>query len=259
MAGEPTPLVLVHGWGGSAASWGPVVAELDGERWRPVIAVALPGAPDSRSARPASIHDAAAEVIETLSALDRPAIVVGHSMGAQATLLAAGAVPELVLGEVVIDPAYNADGGDRAELADWAGHIATAGHAAVEGFFADAAASLGHDGRARVLRDLAETPATTIEAYLRSEYLDDDAIGLSPRSAAAAAARRRPVLALHSNAAAARRSEQMPAPRGSRVVVWLGHGHYLHLEAPARFVGLLDQWRAELEVTTGREPLPADR
>ena len=253
-AGSPVPVVFVHGWAGSAESWQPVCDRLDPGDWK-VTTLRLPG---SRGAAPAtpSVHQSASQLVTFLEGATEPAIVVGHSMGAQVTLLAHGAAPQHVLGEIVIDPAYGGAADSRPAMAAWAERIRREGHPAVSDFFRSATRGLDSASADRILADLHETTPATVASYLLSEYVDDDAIGLSPATSRAAERRQRPVLSLHSTDASAYREALLPAPRGSRASVWRGYGHYLHLEDPDRFVDALASWRDHLVATgvpTGAE------
>ena len=248
-----TDIVLVHGWAGSAEAWDPVAACLAERRSFRVHAVRLPGSPGSDSSADRTIAAAAAEVEALIRALDAPAALVGHSMGAQVTTRAHTAAPDAVLTEVVLDPAYGADADTRSEMAAWADDIASNGHAAVDGFFAEAIAGLAAADRERLRADLLATSPDTIARYLRSEYVDEDAIGLLPASARAAAMRTRRVLAVHSSLEGLAREQRLPSPRGSRIDVWQGHGHYFHLEDPERFASLLADWVLTAAAAQARE------
>lgn len=240
----PIPLVLVHGWAGSFRAWDPVVELVDPSRWHPILPVRLPGSPGAAPGRDATIGDAVDAVVEALDGLGAPAMLVGHSMGGQVVLRVATERHDAVVGEVVIDPAYGADPAVAPEMRAWAERVERDGHVAVDPFFA--AASAVPSVQARVEADLLATPADVIARYLRSEYVDPDAVGLFPQTLVVAGRRRRPVLALHSRREGVAAEEALPRPAGSRIVRWHGHGHFLHLEAPERFVALLDGWRREL-------------
>ena len=102
--GEGRLVLLVHGMGGAGINWMEVGAGMT--RFGRVAAPDLPGFGRSPLAgRSSSIHAQAeflAEFIE--AAADRPAVVVGNSMGALAAMLLAGARPELVERLVLLDP-----------------------------------------------------------------------------------------------------------------------------------------------------------
>ncbi|MBT2518261.1 alpha/beta hydrolase [Streptomyces sp. ISL-90] len=243
---DATPIVLVHGWAGSAEAWHPIVSRLRAKAPQPVVAARLPGSPGAPDGGTSTIPGAAAMLAETLRAQARPVLLVGHSMGAQVTLLAHAMEPDSVLGEVVIDPAYGASHTDHAGMTEWASRIETEGHAATHDFFASAAATMPPEAGNLLLADHSATHPAVIARYLRSEYLDSGAIGFLAGTRRAAARRTKPVLAIHSTELGASRERMLPAPPGSRVETWIGHGHFLHLESPDRFVETVGAWRRSL-------------
>lgn len=240
-----TDIVLVHGWAGSAESWNPVAERLAESGAFRIHAVRLPGSPGSDPASEPSVSAAADGVVRLLRELDAPAVLVGHSMGGQVTMRAHIVAADSVLTEIVVDPAYGASANSRSEMSAWADQIDADGHAAIEGFFQDAGARLSESDRRRIRSDLLATSPGAIAGYLRSEYVDEGAIGLLPASARVAAERRRPVLAVHSTMEGLAREQVLPSPRGSRIDVWAGYGHYLHLEDPVRFAALVTDWALE--------------
>ena len=240
-----TPVIFVHGWAGSASSWRPVESALDARVWD-IVVVRLPGSPGGGPGA-ATVANATDEVVDALEKVERPAILVGHSMGAQATLLAHGRVPDLVHSEVVIDPAYGGAASSRDSMSRWATSIEHSGTAAVEGFFTTAMETLHLDIAAPLLDDMRNTAPSVLASYLRSEYVDADSVGLFPATSDAALDRRRPVLSVHSTHEGHTRESSIPSPEGSRSDYWPGHGHYLHLEDAPRFVTLLDSWRRSID------------
>ncbi|GAA1232842.1 pimeloyl-ACP methyl ester carboxylesterase [Microbacterium phyllosphaerae] len=241
-----TPVVLVHGWAGSAESWRPIQDALPASTWD-AVAVRLPGSPGGGPG-PATIAQGVRMVVDVLEGLASPAVLVGHSMGAQVTMLAHGHAPDLVQSEVVVDAAYAGAAESRQNMADWATAIEREGLPRVSEFFASATVGMLPGDARRVLADLHDTAPAVIASYLRSEYVDPDAIGLSPATEAAASARRRPVLSLHSTLDSVQREASLHTPPGSASQLWEGYGHYLHLEDPQRFVRVLDEWRNAREV-----------
>lgn len=103
-AGSGSPLVLVHGLGGTASNWVELVPEL-AERHR-LLVVDLPG--HGRSASPprgwgvGDFADAVASVLECEEAA--PAFVAGHSFGGHVALRLAQRRPELVRGLLLVAP-----------------------------------------------------------------------------------------------------------------------------------------------------------
>ena len=238
-----TPLVLVHGWAGSSAAWDAVApalarAGLTG----PIVSVDLPGSPRASDEHPATVPGAVDRVVAATEAVSAPAILIGHSMGGQITLLAHVQRPELVAAEVVVDPAYGADRAEAEGMNVWADEIAHSGADALEAFFASGFGRLPQSARDAVLADLRATTPAVLASYLRSEYLDAGAIGLFDATATVAARRSRPVFALHSSVRGADVEHALRPPTGSVVRQWNGHGHFLHLEDPARFAQELAAW-----------------
>jgi pimeloyl-ACP methyl ester carboxylesterase len=99
------PVVFVHGLGDSTLTWAAIVPELT--RTCRVVAYDRPGmgaSPPTSRAR--SLERMGTELCELLDALDeRPAILVGHSLGGLIAMEAFRSRPELVAGLVLIDPA----------------------------------------------------------------------------------------------------------------------------------------------------------
>jgi pimeloyl-ACP methyl ester carboxylesterase len=101
---DGSPIVLVHGLGGSHLNWVPVAPTL-AERGR-VYAVDLPGFGLSGSGRRRSSVQANAAILDRFvrEIAGAPAVLVGNSMGGMISLLEADAHPESVAGLVLIDP-----------------------------------------------------------------------------------------------------------------------------------------------------------
>jgi 4a-hydroxytetrahydrobiopterin dehydratase len=98
------PLVFVHGWQADHTVWNDVIAALaPGMR---TIAVDLRGSGESGDAPgPYNLDRYAADVRELLDGLAvRPAVVVGHSMGAKVALRLALDAPEAVAAVILIAP-----------------------------------------------------------------------------------------------------------------------------------------------------------
>ena len=90
-------IVLLHGFTGSGASWGPVVREL-GQRYR-ALAPDIRGHASASGARPVSLD----AVIDDLAALTAgPFTLAGYSQGGRIALHAALALPERITRLVLI-------------------------------------------------------------------------------------------------------------------------------------------------------------
>ena len=103
--GEGPLVLLVHGLGGSATNWAAVGEDLT--RYGHVVAPDLPGfgrtPPAGRTAEVGDQADYVARVISRFT--DRPAIVIGNSMGGMITALVAARYPRLVDRIVLANPA----------------------------------------------------------------------------------------------------------------------------------------------------------
>ena len=113
VAGEGAPLLLVHGLGGAAANWlalAPLL--LHGRR---VIVPELPGHGGSAPLPAAPSLNAYADRLGLL--LDRPATVVGHSLGGAIALRLAIRRPDLVTRLVLAGAAGISSGARRARYA----------------------------------------------------------------------------------------------------------------------------------------------
>lgn len=85
VAGDGPPVLLLHGVGLQAAAWGPQIDALSG-RYQ-VIAPDMPGHGDSPAPTAQMTLDGYADrMLPVLDNLPQPALVVGHSMGAQIAL-----------------------------------------------------------------------------------------------------------------------------------------------------------------------------
>ncbi|MBY0336224.1 MAG: alpha/beta fold hydrolase [Acetobacteraceae bacterium] len=104
--GTGTPLVLLHGIGSDAESWGPLIAALDPAR--PVLAWDAPGYGASAPLTPEapSPADYAARLLAVFDALGiGRAVVVGHSLGCLFTGAFAAAHPDRVAAAAFLSPA----------------------------------------------------------------------------------------------------------------------------------------------------------
>ncbi|MEJ3749716.1 alpha/beta hydrolase [Actinomycetes bacterium KLBMP 9797] len=228
--GEP-PLLLVHGWGGDHRVWEPI--PFAGHR---VIAVDLRGhgrspVPDS-GYRPTDLAGDLAHLVATLGV--GPVVAVGHSMGAQVVTALAVEHPALVRALVVIDPAYGADAAEEGEFGVRLARLRDGGAAA-------AVAQLGELPPA-VRDQLLATPGPVLAACYAGMYTDPGAFGARAPAARYLSRRSCPVLCLRSLAEPAAWEAALPAPAGSRMVVWPGTGHFLHVERPVATALLITRW-----------------
>ncbi len=105
--GGGPPVLLVHGMGGNAAGFLPVVRAVL-RASRRVVAVELPGHGRARLSpgeAPASIPECAQAVGAALFELGEPAVLIGSSLGGAMSLFTAAAAPDHVRGVIGLNPA----------------------------------------------------------------------------------------------------------------------------------------------------------
>jgi pimeloyl-ACP methyl ester carboxylesterase len=105
--GGAPPVILVHGMGGNAAGFLPIVRAVV-RASRRVVAVELPGHGRSRleaGETPATIQECAQAVDAALREVDEPAVLVGNSLGGALSLFTAASMPERIAGVVGLNPA----------------------------------------------------------------------------------------------------------------------------------------------------------
>jgi pimeloyl-ACP methyl ester carboxylesterase len=120
--GTGTPYVLVHGLGGNHTNWIEVFDSL-ADRGR-TIAMDLPGYGYSPPIDRHDLDSLASALVELLETLDRPAVLVGNSMGGLLAEMVAATRPGLVADLILIAPAspiaslrHHPDNGVAARLA----------------------------------------------------------------------------------------------------------------------------------------------
>jgi pimeloyl-ACP methyl ester carboxylesterase len=110
--GSGNPILLIHGIAASLHDWNDLIPELDSAGYE-IFALDLPGhgksgGPDDRVYSIANVLAAFSDWIESLP-LDKPLILVGHSLGAYFALQYTLCHPERVRALVLCDPLYNLD------------------------------------------------------------------------------------------------------------------------------------------------------
>ncbi|WP_158602891.1 alpha/beta fold hydrolase [Jiangella rhizosphaerae] len=101
--GDATPLVYVHGLGGSSTNWTALMRELrdDAEQW----ALDLPGFGESPPGDHHSVAEYVADVVAFLETFDRPVHLVANSLGGMICVYVASRRPDLVLTLSLVSPA----------------------------------------------------------------------------------------------------------------------------------------------------------
>jgi pimeloyl-ACP methyl ester carboxylesterase len=121
-AGEGDPLVFLHGWGMTPRVYVPAVAPLTRAGIR-VVAPALPGfggsdGPPLRSLGLDAYADRVAAFLDTL-ALDKPAFVMGHSLGGGVAIRLAARRPDLVRSLTLVNSVGGAPGRSGMRAGSW--------------------------------------------------------------------------------------------------------------------------------------------
>ncbi|GAB2892257.1 alpha/beta fold hydrolase [Streptomyces mayteni] len=237
------PLLLVHGWGGDAGDWAPLLPLLAPHHR--VLAPDLPG--HGRTPASPGRHTpraVAADLADWLRAAGTGHVVaVGHSMGGQVVTALAVEHPELVRSVVPVAAAYGGDADEIRRLPAEQAALRREGAAWAVGFVRRAFTATSPPGlRERQERLMAAMDPEVLLDYREAMYLTPDAFGPRPAAEAYLRRRRQPTLAVHNSpAAAAWERGTLRDPR-SRVVLLEGLGHYLHAERPAELAALLLAW-----------------
>ncbi len=79
-----SPIVFLHGAGGSARQWQPVMEHLRARVC--AIAIDLPGHGTSTAPMPIGVEEAVSAIDRELRLIDRPLTIVGHSLNNFLTL-----------------------------------------------------------------------------------------------------------------------------------------------------------------------------
>jgi pimeloyl-ACP methyl ester carboxylesterase len=253
VAGEGRPVALLHGLFGQARNFGEIQRHL-AARFR-VLALDLRNHGASPHGRGMSYSTMAADVIETLRARDAlPACVVGHSMGGKVAMATALMMPDVTNRLVVADIApvpY------RSEFENYVMAMqALRLHPGLSRVAADAALSRAVESpriRAFLLQNLrlGEAPGWKIGlpeiAASMKEIMDWDVRAPAPFSG--------PTLFVSGSGSDYIRTSHRPAIRAlfprSRFVTLKNAGHWLHADAPAAFIGVLESFFGE-----GGNPAP---
>jgi pyruvate dehydrogenase E2 component (dihydrolipoamide acetyltransferase) len=105
--GAAPPALLVHGMGGNAAGFLPIVRAVL-RASRRVVAIELPGhgrAQLEEGEAPATLQECAQAVGAALGELGEPAVLIGSSLGGALSLFTAVTLPDLVVAVVGLNPA----------------------------------------------------------------------------------------------------------------------------------------------------------
>ncbi len=239
--GEGTPIVFVHGLGGTSNSFQTLLGALSGFR---CIRPDLPGSGRSRLPHQTlSIELMAEAVIDAMKSFGAsPAHLVGHSMGAIVCQHIAASAPELVLSLTLFGPILEPGDAARQRIRDRARAARSEGMAGV----ADGSAAAGLSSSTR-----AHNPLAT--AFLRETHMRQDAEGFAATCEALASATAADLRLIRCPTLLVTGAEDAVAPpaaaqamadkiKGARVKVLDQCGHWPMLEKPADCARLLDDF-----------------
>lgn len=161
-----TPVVFLHGFGDMGECWNAFV-----DRLALGVPVYLVDAPahgySSFDPERDYTEQLVARTIAFLRSLGRPAILMGHSMGALESMYIAGDAPELVRALVLEDPPMAAD------LSRWADPSTLAG---LFNFLSEFRHQDAVSAEAQILASQPHWPAAEFEPWVRSKQLADPAM-----------------------------------------------------------------------------------
>jgi pimeloyl-ACP methyl ester carboxylesterase len=235
--GDPA-ILLVHGWGRSAAYWDDIAATLVHAHFVVVPDLRMHG--ESLLLRNEGVDVGIPLLVEDMRVvLDRlrvtSCIAVGHSMGGQVATLLADGVPQLVRGTVALDPAYGA-------LPD---EIATADSRKRE--HVESAVAEFTEQHPDVSPAIVHRYADALAALYDSEYLLDHSIGAIEATGPVLLRRQRPALAVYASDVGVQTELSLTADAAvpPEVVRWnLGGGHDFPAAHPQPVADLIERWIA---------------
>ncbi|TDC51397.1 alpha/beta hydrolase [Jiangella ureilytica] len=176
-AGSATPIVYVHGLGGSSTNWTALMRELhdDAEQW----ALDLPGFGDSPPGDRHTVAEYVADVVAFLETFDGPVHLVANSLGGMICVYVASRRPDLVLTLSLVSPAMPqyrvpwAAGATAVMAVPWLGEriIRSAAYAAPEKQAARLAAVLFADPAVIPMAELTFA-AEQRDRWMRRPYAD---------------------------------------------------------------------------------------
>ncbi|WP_326836867.1 alpha/beta hydrolase [Amycolatopsis rhabdoformis] len=249
------PLVLLHGWACDSADWTDLAGRFTA-RHR-VVTVDLRG--NGRSSTSADGYSPAAmarDVAGILDVLDTgPAVVVGHSAGAEVAAALAVAHPDHVRGVVAVDPAYGFALADGERLREVSRQLAGPDPIRIAlDYFSRFDAN---PATPRALAELHLASARRARPEVVRAMFDEFAFGAGsfhfrPDTDAYLARRRAPLLAFYRNEIRAAAGREFARGEADRVLTYPGAGHWLHQEQPDRFTADVEQWLGD-PTTTGAD------
>jgi pimeloyl-ACP methyl ester carboxylesterase len=269
--GSGTPLVCVHGLGGSAINWMAVGPGMT--RQNRVLALDLPGFGYTPLGGRSASLEGSGELLDRFlrEVAGSPVVLVGSSMGGLLALQQAARQPDTVHAIVLVDPALPWPGRNRFDLRVWAffGALTAPGVAGRGPAWRSrrlGAERLVHEMLAavcvqpdRVPRELVQAQVEQVLDRLHASNGDTRALSRAGRSLLRALARKRydavygavraPVLVVHGDRdrlVPVESSLTLAQEYGWLVSVLHGVGHVPMMEAPEEFLQAVRPWLVEV-------------
>lgn len=244
-AGSGSPLVFLHGWCDSSATWEPAIARCSG-RYR-CIAPDMRGHGDSGFPRdhavfPEALANDVVELCRSIGA-ERP-VLIGHSFGGMLAAAIAAREPGFPRAIVVVDqPLWLVPFAEQMRSLEPLIRGAASHRAFRDGLLASMMGGLGGDHRAGVEARSAATPEEVALAFWAPlfEYSPAEAEAFSERLLGALATV--PSLVIEAVPQPGYREVVARAAPGARFLE-LPAGHWVHLERPAEFDAALEAFLA---------------
>jgi pimeloyl-ACP methyl ester carboxylesterase len=240
--GDGPPVLLLHGWACDSHDWSwQIPALLPHYR---VLALDQRGhgrssAPEG-SYRPQVLADDAAALLRACT--DRPAVVVGHSMGTVVASALSVRHPHLVRALALIDPVYTAEDAVLAPVLEAIRRPNPTAVAAAlfdQAFYTPATPDFLRTWHRRRLMGV---PGHVLEGCLHGLYSGEHGIGRAAVASRYLLKRRHPRLAVYASDRSAAFERALPDAGQARIHVWEGAGHFLHQEQPDHLNRLLIDW-----------------
>ncbi|MCU1526921.1 MAG: putative hydrolase, partial [Frondihabitans sp.] len=240
-------LLLIHGWGSNATTWAAHVKPL-ARRFR-VIAVDLRGHGSSGTgpAGSGTVSRLAQDLAELLARVHAQRVIaIGHSMGGTVATILAVERPDLIVGLVVVDPAYGAEPDEMLTVDRRLAECTESGGLEPARTIANAF-SPGADPRLVIAarHNVLGTPRDALATGFASMYLGPQAFGSVDSARIYLARRRRPVLAIYPSESRAK-TDRSTDTDDLTVVIARVASHFLHEEDPEWFVDLVSEWTLSL-------------
>ena len=235
-----TPVVFVHSLAGNTQQWSAQLNHIRATR----RAVALDLRGHGESSLPANgnyaISALAQDVHTVVNQLDiTKFILVGHSMGGSVAVAYAGAYPQQVAGLLLVDPSGDSTQMPVEEVEQYIGTMMSDAYASfIEGYWHHILMGATDTTRAKVVQDLRNTPKETVVGISKSLFNFNPIPTLNqyrgPKLSVITPLNDTP-FGLH------KLVSDLP-----HIMIDTGTGHWLHMDKPAAFNQILDDFLASI-------------